>query len=383
VHRIDSSVPLTEQLDPLRPVVEESRIVLLGENGHGVGSLTKAKVEVATWLLEDSGFDLLVFESGFFECGHADRRPGLSAREALYACLRYPFQHAEGLPLFQAARPDSHGRRPFRIEGMDIQAQGFDSEPRPGFSRRVLGDRDPELAARVASLDTLLFLVEDQGGLGDSLYTWAAAHGDSARRVLGRAAAASEGWDRWVFETARGWVHRLAARGEAPAGVPARYYELRDEWMARAVAAHADSIAGSRRVVVWLHNDHARYGTFESPGGPARSVGSYLREWYGDEVVAVGFFMGEGEVADNGRKVRPTDSLPADGIEAFLRREGAPASLAVLRGAGDPLRSWAEGERPYLRMGLERRTLIPAEEFDALIYVDTATVPTYDIPDPR
>jgi len=31
-------------------------------------------------------------------------------------------------------------------------------------------------------------------------------------------------------------------------------------------------------------------------------------------------------------------------------------------------------------MGIDPREMVPAEEFDALLYVNRATVPTYDIP---
>jgi erythromycin esterase len=380
VHPVDFSVSLNRQLEPLAAAIGDSRIILLGENGHGVGSITQAKVEVVSYLAGEMGFEVLIFESGLFECGNAGRQTDLSARDRLYACLRYPFQHAEVMPLF--SRHDAAGTP--ATEGMDIQAQGFDSEPRPLFSKRVLASRDPVLAGRVSALDSLLYLMEAQGGLGDSIYSWAATHGDSARALYRRASELTSGWERWVFRMGEGWLARLEQRGRAEAEgvqVPARYYELRDEWMARAVSAHADSLDGPQKVVVWLHNDHARYGEFMSAGGPARSVGGYLRERYGDDVFSVGFFMGAGQIADNGRDVRTVDSLPRGGIEQFLGLKDSPASYVVLRGAGAPVAEWAAMERPYLRMGTDLQSMVPAEEFDALFFVGTATVPEYSIPE--
>lgn len=380
VHPVDLSASLSEQLDPLATAIGASRIVLLGENGHGVGSITEAKVDLVSYLAAELGFDILIFESGFFECGYASRQTDLSARDRLYGCLRYPFQHAEALPLFS----NSDSGDAIWIEGMDIQAQGFDSEPRPLFSQRVLAPRDSTLAREVSALDSLLYLVEAQGGLGDSIFGWAAGHGDSAKVLYGRASGLTSGWERWVFRSAEGWLARLQERGRAEAEgveVPARYYELRDEWMARALAAHADSVNGPQKVLVWLHNDHARYGEFMSAGGSSRSVGGYLREWYGDDVFSVGFFMGEGQIADNGRNIRTVDSLPEGGIETFLDLEESSASFVVLRSAGAPVAEWASVERPYLRMGTDLQSMVPADEFDALFFVDTATVPEYSIPE--
>ena len=39
-----------EQLEPLARSIGDSRIVLLGENGHGVGGFTEAKVKLVEWL---------------------------------------------------------------------------------------------------------------------------------------------------------------------------------------------------------------------------------------------------------------------------------------------------------------------------------------------
>lgn len=413
VHPLDLDAPLVEQLAALERSIGDSRIVLLGENGHGVGSITEAKARLVGWLHEELGFEVVVFESGFFECGRAwERIDSLTPADALYDCLRYPFQHAEVLPVFERVKGSAYTDRPLALAGMDIQAQGFDSGARPGFSFRTLSGSDARsaapdstFAARVASLDSALYLVPDSGGLGDRLYAWAAEHGDSARALYARAADRTDGWERWVFELARGWLDRLEVRGtaelEGADALPVRYYELRDEWMARAVSALADSIAGPRKVVVWLHNDHARYGDFEAGSGLSRSVGGHLREMHGQRVYSIGVFMGGGEIAANGREVRSTVPAPPGGIEEFLRVEAADgsdapdaadpsavsttsgsadASFLVLRGNGDPAAAaWAGAPRPYLRMGIERRELVPAEEFDALFYVDTATVPTYRI----
>jgi len=305
-------------LDALAESIGDSRILLLGENGHGVGSLTSTKVDLVRWLHREMGFEVLVFESGFFECGNVWRHiDTLEPRQALYDCLKYPFQHGEMLPLFEAIAAQAGTSTPLELAGMEIQAQGYDSAPRPAFSLETLAGT-PDLATQVAALDSALYLVEDQGGLGDDRYRWAARNGETARQRYAEAAARTEGWDRWVFKMADGWIQRLAARGQAELDGaeerPPSYYTLRDEWMGHAVSALADSIAGPRKVIVWLHNDHARYGD-------PTSAGSVLRAQYGDDVYALGVFMGEGQIADNGRTVHDTKPYPAGGIEAFLKRD--------------------------------------------------------------
>lgn len=376
---------LYEQLEPLGRAIGDSRIVLLGENGHGVGEFSEVKVKLVEWLHAEHGFEVVAFESGFFECGHVWRRlETLEPVDALLQCLRYPFQHAELIPLFDYAKAERLGKRPLEIAGMDIQAQGFDSEIRPPVVHDFLAPVDAALARDVAAADTALFLPARSGGRGDDVYAWAAENEDALRASYASAAAATDGWERWIFRLAEGWLDRLAVRGRSTAEGgperPARYYELRDEWMARAVSALADSIDGRRKVIVWLHNDHARYGDFSMSAESHRSQGGYLHDQYGPDVFSIGLFMGAGRVADNGRNEREVAVPEPGGIEEFLARPGARASYLVLRDNPDPtVREWARAPRSYLRMGLEPLSLVPAEEFDALLYVQEVAPPDYDL----
>jgi erythromycin esterase len=376
---------LSAQLEPLARSIGDSRIVLLGENGHGVGSLSELKVDLIEWLYQELGFEVLVFESGFFECGHVWRRiDSLEPADALLQCLKYPFQHAELLPLFSLAKRQAHSERPLELAGMDIQAQGYDSEPRPAAMSAMLTQADPVIGRTIASMDTGLYLPAAVGGLGDEIHAWAYQHADSARALYRTAAASVDPWARWVFRMSQGWIERLAVRGAAEAvgstDRPIDYYQIRDEWMARAVSALADSIAGPRKVVVWLHNDHGRYGDFSIGTGQVRSVGGMLRDQYGSAVYSIGLFMGPGQIADNGRNTREVASIEAGSIEDFMSRAGGDASYLVLRdNSRSEIKEWADSLRRYLRMGLDPQALVPSDEFDALVYVRQARLPDYGV----
>lgn len=374
--------PLGAVGSPLDLLVRDARIVLLGENGHGVAEFSRLKANLVRDLHERYGFDWIVFESGAFECDAAGRRLTQQPETtSLLQCLRFPFEHAELLPLFAYLRATAEGPRPLRLVGMDIQSQGYDSRARPASSAARLASRDPELARRIARADTALFLHPDDGGLGDAAAAFAFRHRDALVADYRAAARLTSGTDRLVFALAEGWIDRLTMRGAAiergDATLPARYYELRDEWMARAVRALADSVDGPRRVLVWLHNDHARYGRYPVGADSVQSTGGYLRQWFGDDVVSLGVLLGRGEVADNARRPRRVAPLPVGSIEEYLSGAGAFRYL-VLRGIGDGAAlQWAQTEHPYLRMGLDTLTLTPAREFDALLFVDSVSVPRY------
>ena len=148
--------------------------------------------------------------------------------------------------------------------------------------------------------------------------------------------------------------------------------------MARAVAAHADSIGTKRKVMVWLHNDHGRYGNIDSHGGKA--TGQYLRSWYGDAVYSIGFFMGAGTITDNGRTAHSIETPEQGGIESFMHSDARTASYLLLRDNPLPeMQAWMNNPQAYLRMGLKPHTMVPANEFDALFYVNRVDPPNYQL----
>ena len=368
-------------LGALSEAIGDRRVVLLGENGHGVGEFTTLKSDLVRWLHEEKGFDILAVESGFFECSTVDAAIiELGAWEGIRKCMSYAFEHAELIALFEYIQARRATEHPLFLSGIDFQVQGNDSRGRPAALRGDLLRSAADLADRVAALDSVLLHTMTLGN--DPVAAWARAEGDAARALYDSAARRSEGSTRWTLEGANAFVGRLQARAAAdPAtGVaPRRFYGSRDEWMARTVAWLADSGAAPRKVIVWLHNDHGRYGAWDTPAGPVASAGALLRKWYPDDVYSIGFLMGGGEVADNSRRVREMVALPPDAIERNFA--GVAQGYLLLFGRRGARDQGVGGEaHPYLRNGWMVDSMVPGAEFDALMYVDRAAPPHYQLP---
>src|SRR5687768_4564334 len=58
-------------LQPLKKILGNSRVVLLGEQSHGDGSVFLAKTRMIQFLHEEMGFGVLAFESGLYDCRRA------------------------------------------------------------------------------------------------------------------------------------------------------------------------------------------------------------------------------------------------------------------------------------------------------------------------
>jgi erythromycin esterase len=372
----------TGDLTALGKAIGDRRIVLLGENGHGVGEFSELKVRLVEWLHREKGFDVVAMESGFWECSSAGEN-ATDARVMFHDCLSYPFQQAELLPLFDRLLSTRDSERPLRLAGIDIQAQGYDSELKPLWTRSQLGLADIGLAERVTHQDSMIFLPAALGGLGDEVYPWLVDSGAVVAARYDSAAALTTGLTHWVYRMSRGLVNRLQLRADANASGsprPGRYYQLRDEWMARSILALADSISGSRKVVVWLHNDHGRYGGWSSGDLEVESAGGFLRDWTPDEVFSIGFFMGKGAITDNGRNLQEVIPGSPGGIEEFMVGDTAARYLILAGNSSAEVRAFADSSRPYNRMGTTAMTMIPADEFDALVMVDSVGPPEYRVP---
>lgn len=380
------AAPATAWLDSVAARLGQHRVVLLGENGHGVEEFSVLKTALTQRLLREHGFDLVIMESGLEECEAARHAAG-AAREALRTCLRYPFEHAVLEPLFReflASDGDGEGAQ---LAGMDFQPQGFDAAGRPSRMRARLHGVEPALVHELVRVDSLLFLPPALGGLTPAAVdTLVRMSADTVLRLYAHAAeAAAPGVDRLALRLAGGWVERLAMRARV-GNVPA-VYEHRDAWMAHAVLGLLAAHGPEARAVVWLHNDHARYGRFPVGARDSiRSVGGFLQPHLGTEMFSVGLFLGRGWIADNSRRPREVVPYPAGSIEAELAEAAEPVPLvgrlawswfggAGGRGTGGP--AWAREERPYLRMGLDTLTITLAREFDAVLFVDSVSVPRY------
>jgi erythromycin esterase-like protein len=132
----------------------------------------------------------------------------------------------------------------------------------------------------------------------------------------------------------------------------------------------------TRKIVVWLHNDHARYGAWQAGPLRIRAAGSVLREWMGDDVFSVGLLMGSGEFVDNSRRPRTIPEPPAGSIETVFAGAGHPEGLLPLGWKSSDVGAWADREHAYLR-GDQIFRMRPGQEFDALVWFAKVSPATY------
>ncbi len=127
VRSVDFSDRDFSDLAPLQEAIGDARIVMLGEQTRGDGATLRAKARLVRYLHEELGFDVLVFESGFYEMRDAWSRieAGTDAPAALQAAVSESWRTAQALqPLFTYVGERAPAGRPLIVAGVDPQFTG-------------------------------------------------------------------------------------------------------------------------------------------------------------------------------------------------------------------------------------------------------------------
>jgi erythromycin esterase-like protein len=125
VRSIDAADEDFGDLEPLIAAMGSARVVQLGEPSHGAGASFAAKVRIIKCLHQRLGFDVLIWESGFYdvELAQAGMR---SADDAITAAGRGIFSiwsaAAEVRHLFEYVKASQASTRPYEMAGLTCKS---------------------------------------------------------------------------------------------------------------------------------------------------------------------------------------------------------------------------------------------------------------------
>ncbi len=139
-------------LMPLAQVIGKARVVQLGEATHGDGSTFLAKGRLVRFLHQVMGFDVMAWESGFFDLQRIDEalRGGLPSAEAAERGLYLAWRNQESMATLDYVRASQKTDRPILSVGFDCRVSG-QANRAEFFPRMIFGffDRlDPALLSK-------------------------------------------------------------------------------------------------------------------------------------------------------------------------------------------------------------------------------------------
>jgi erythromycin esterase len=367
----------------LKDVVGDRRLVQLGESGHGVAEFDLAKDRLVRFFHEQMGFDVIAFESSIYECFAANTATG--GGDMLSRSIFAVWSTNEVLPLFEYIRDTQRTDHPLILAGFDTQissARGVAG--RPAFLRRVVAAVDAGYAEEVAAFDDDFvtrtrndssrydaseafydrldaFLRDNRERIAEAL------PGDPAPVVAGRIAYSMVRYIRQM----RAFAKRPTDTGPEGGGA------IRDAGMADNLTALARELYPDRKILIWAHNFHIRHAN-ASTDSLQRTMGSFIVERFRPELYTIGLYMNQGTAAYNDRSIyiiRPA----ASGSMEWVMANAGPSTLFVdfLHQTSEPGNAWMFEPIVAREWGTSPLLLVPREQYDGVLFIDRVTSPSY------
>jgi erythromycin esterase len=406
---LDPRAPGLADLAPLRELLGGVRVVMLGEASRSDGSTFLAKTRLVRFLHQELGFDVVVFESGFYEAARAWQavRAGADVRGALAPLLFPAYREAVELqPLLDYLAARAKSERPLEFAGIDPQMGGTAGSMTLIAELRGLLERSGVAAASVPGFDELEAALDDL--LLERYLTGDAAVPPRARqrRVLGALAeirrrlaarpATTEADDVrvrafWLqvldnLETCAelGW-----RQGRWVPGSPfsAELHNLRDRRMARNLVWLARERYRGRKLIVWSINIHLARDldrlTTRDAGTRAlldgmSSIGDTVAKELGEEAYTIAATAFAGHLGSPSGEPAPLLTVTAGSFEELMARTGVEAALVDLR-RPPPGGSWLGRSLLARPISYKELLAIWPRHVDALLFLRT-THPTRRAP---
>jgi erythromycin esterase len=364
-----------EDMNRLRGVVGDARIVALGEATHGTREFFLFKHRMLEFLVSKMGFNLFAIEASepdsmavddYVLTGKGD--PAVALRNLGF----WTWNTEEVLDMIRWMRAwneDPRHERKVRFYGFDMQ--------NPSAAQRRLK------VWLTASLPSALPLLERTGPLGrmqsgkrltpEEKKDVAKAVGELGSLVDG-VVPHDAGW-----QTARHLVELLAE------AIPlADDPSSRDRAMAENIRWILDHEAPQSRMVVWAHNGHVSAEPL--PFAPGGTMGVHLRTAFGKRLLVVGFVFNRGSFQAFDRKKglieQKAEPLDESAFDRGLASSGPPIFVLDLRGATGAAREWLQAALPMRSIGAVYNEatpksfvsrIHPSRSFDAIFFVNETT----------
>lgn len=387
-----------DDLQPLKKMIGDARIVSLGEPTHGNREVFLLKHRMIEYLVEELGFNIFTLECPFAEAYDINRYvvDGIGDPEkALAGIYFWTWDTEEVLGLIEWMRAynvDPAHDKKVKFYGFDVQ----DPERAARVMLEYLYRVDPELWQAVKTeLEILEIQFSDAFGLGRRPFIPEESDEASMSAIKWVMNAFQQNKQEYIaittekeWLTARQHARQVEIWIEACANDGEKYVELRDKAQAENIDWLLQQEGSSSKAIVWAHNCHVSNA---APKDDINMHGYYLRQMYGDKLKIFGLFYNQGgfKAIDAHKPSRgmhnfSVDKAPQGTLESMLACSGESLAMLDMQNLPEkgPVRDWFYTKKPSRHSGGgydENNpedyfwSYIPAVAYDGLVYLDTTT----------
>ncbi|MCC6970149.1 MAG: erythromycin esterase family protein [Phycisphaerales bacterium] len=404
-----------KDLASLKAAVGDSTMVLMGELTHGDAEAFALKVRLVKFLHQEMGFEVLVWESGLFDCEEmndalAGDKP--IANVARMGVFSHWSQGVESFPVFEYARSTQNTARRLRMSGFDIQNSGTAGwSMYPTFAEWL---SDPlvisseiktyleSLFADARKMSQAADPQAEQRRIDQALRTLAPslaeAHRSRRAEVVAAIGEREYGYRQRCLDNAVAFGEMMAANEkfqQSQSGEDFRWaYNVREAANAEVLLWLARERYPDRKLIVWCHNAHLFVGVTglvniggadlpanaqtDSRGRPLNvmdSTGRALKQALGDKAYVLGVMAHSGTWSWLGNP--PIDYAAAEpgSMEELLHAAGSPSCFLDLRPVRDEASHWLNQPRPgriNQQQPVSSQTSWP-KAYDGILFIDRMT----------
>ncbi|MFJ3390338.1 MULTISPECIES: erythromycin esterase family protein [unclassified Lysinibacillus] len=389
------NIPSTkfEDLEMLKPLLHDKRIVFLGESSHGAAEFSLAKTRLIQFLHQEMGYNVLAFESGMGNAmnaqGQIDKQ---TAQQTMKDAIFGVWWSKETLPLFEYAKKTQNTDKPLKLAGFDIQQQGAFTNGN-WLQNSMLAKQLSEVEEKLVdwSFGTDLKGYQKAKPSIIEVYKQVKSQVQLKENEL---KAAYPGESHIVKLMERTLADRIRLADEyvelsiqANIELEQNKYdsflktmEWRDQSMMENLLWLAEEIYPTEKFIVWAHNDHIRKAQSEVMGSPypVKLMGERLPDIYKKYSYVLGLYMAGGETANN--MGEPMAVLPPvkGSIEDIASSSNKPYTFIDLRNRqSERGNSWMFEPRLSYSWGMIQESLVPRDQYDGLLLIDKVSKPHY------
>ncbi|WP_214483179.1 erythromycin esterase family protein [Bacillus sp. SM2101] len=371
-------------LNFLKDVLKDKRIVMLGESSHTVAEYNLIKSRLIKYLHEELDYNVIAFESGLADVNITNEMlVDKSATEALKNALWGIWYTDNNIKLLQYIKEQKTSNTPIEIAGVDIQPQQFTSQVLYNFFE----DKNRDFAEELRDVEVEFFKLIRSDFNNVENHEWVKNTEELIEKYNVLSSLVNQGENQTFLKDDMKSLILMILKQRMNTLIDVyndeyfssneRDNEPRDKLMSENLVYLLEEVYPNEKFVVWAHNGHIMKNRskikVESSDGipPFVTFVEHLPKKIIEESYVVGLYMYSGKNTYlNGEVVDVITDHKKNSIEQHLYQSGHPVTFLNIDIKNDMSNKyWWNTEATSKLWGLYEETFIPSEQYDGLILI--------------